>query len=778
MKRNHWILALGAALLPLTLAPAPLAAADDKKAEQAPLVGGLQDLRQLSGKLVKMAEKAAPATVSLMGGHGAGSGVVVSSDGLILSAAHVVSALGDEVTVLFPDGKRAKAKPLGADFDRDAAMLKITDPGEYPHVEIADEAPLQINQWCVALGHPGGFDPMRTPPLRLGRVLLNSQFLITDCAVVGGDSGGPLFDAAGRVVGIHSNIGLTLSQNRHVPIAVFHDQWDDMIAGKRHGKRFDTKAKAPQLAAVDPDSPVLGVQLGSEDDSPVTVTGVMDDSPAAKAGLKAGDVITKLNGKPVNSRDKFIETVRKLKAGRRVKLVYQRGDETRNTRTKLARYGDIFKDAPAPDKKPGGKEKDKPKGKKKPDAPKDNAAAKLLERALKNQGRLELTPDDLENLGGLDELMKQLQSKAGSLDPEMLGKLMQGMGLAAAGPDEFFLSSMKALEPVAKKTAGSTVEVLADDKPVAFGTAVSKDGWILTKDTETREGKVSVRAGDIIIDATLVRRFPQRDLALFKIDAGDFRPVQWKTSADDPPLGSILTVTDADDKPAGIGLVSVKTRALGQIGFLGVQLADADAGVRAEQVVKDGPAAKAGLQTGDVITKLDGTPAASTIDFAQTIRSRKVGESVHLDLLRDGKKQSIDVKLGQRPQPKMPDRFKKMNQMSGPMSEKTAGFPQALQHDIPIDPSQCGGPLLDLDGRCVGVNVSRAGRVKTLAIPASEVTELLAQVRNEAAAKPAKQDTPDAGISPAELEEISATLLQIKKSLETIEQRLNEAEAR
>ncbi len=850
MKRYRWILALGATLLPLGLALAPLHAAPEKEAEKAPLVNGLKDLRQLNQKMVDLAGKATSATVSLIGGRGAGSGVVVSSDGLILSAAHVVSALGDEVTVLFPDGKRAKAKPLGADFDRDAAMLKITEPGQYPYVDVADDGPPRINDWCVALGHPGGFDPTRTPPLRLGRALHNGQFLITDCAVVGGDSGGPLFNADGEVVGIHSNIGMTLSQNRHVPIAVFQDQWDDLIDGKRHGKQFNTKALRAPGVKIDPERPVLGVQLDTESDAPVKVTGVMDNSPAAKAGFKDGDVITQLNGKPVESARQFIETVGKLKPGRQIKLTYQRDGETKETRAKLARYRDLVKPDPAGGKNPGDKndpakkdggarkksdtkdakkdleafldktlknakggklrlklppadverfggmgrimerlkerigkgkgvpkgqladrKKDEPKPKgenKKVEAPQDSAA-KLLEDALKSRGRLKLTPKQVEELGGLDNLLKQLKSGVAGLDPKLLRQLQRGM--TQMGPDDFYLSSMKALEPVARKTAGSTLEVLADDKPVAFGTAVSAGGWILTKDTETRKGEISVRSGGITMDATLVRRFPQRDLALFQIDAGKLRPVQWKKSPDSLPLGSLLTFTDTGGKPAGIGLVSVKTRALGQIGFLGVLVGEADAGVLAKQVVKGGPAAKAGLRDGDVITKVDDQPSTEPIEFTQRIRNRKAGETVRLELLRDGKKQPIEVKLGLRPQRKTGGRLNRMNRMSGPMSEKTGGFPRALQHDIPIEPSQCGGPLLDLDGQCVGINVSRAGRVKTLAIPAAEVAELLGQVRAETSGKPAAE------IPPRELEDISETLQELQHSLKALEQRLKKIEA-
>jgi len=186
MKQKHWISTLGAGLLSLAAAAAPLAAKplvneqQPELEESAPLVSGTNALKQLDHKLVSLAEKASPATVSLVsvGGRGTGSGVVVSPDGLILTAGHVLAAMSDDILVLFPDGRRVKAKPLGADFDRDAGMVKITEPGEYPCVKMGDSKPLRRNDWCVALGHPGGFDPLRTPPLRLGRVILNDHFLI------------------------------------------------------------------------------------------------------------------------------------------------------------------------------------------------------------------------------------------------------------------------------------------------------------------------------------------------------------------------------------------------------------------------------------------------------------------------------------------------------------------------------------------------------------------------------------------------------------------------
>ena len=126
--------------------------------------------------------------------------------------------------MIFPDGRRATAKALGANFSRDSGLAKITDPGKWPHVEMGHSDDIKPGTWCMALGHPGGIQQGRTPPIRLGRVLIagkGARFLVTDATVISGDSGGPLFDLEGRVIGIHSNIGMNVNQNQHVPIDVY-----------------------------------------------------------------------------------------------------------------------------------------------------------------------------------------------------------------------------------------------------------------------------------------------------------------------------------------------------------------------------------------------------------------------------------------------------------------------------------------------------------------------------------------------------------------------------
>jgi len=122
-----------------------------------------------------------------------------------------------------------------------------------------------------------------------------------------------------------------------------------------------------------------------------------------------------------------------------------------------------------------------------------------------------------------------------------------------------------------------------------------------------------------------------------------------------------------------------------------------------------------------------------------------------------------------------------MNEMSGPLSERLSGFPLALQHDMPISPAVCGGPLLDLQGRCLGVNVSRAGRVKTLAIPASDIRKLLASVEEVNAKTPGEPPVAGLPSGPSPSDKDDARDQEIDKVLEELRNvgdRLQELEKR
>ncbi len=755
--------------------------------EVAPLVDGLADLRKLSKKLVALSDRSAAATVSLVstGGGGAGSGVIVSEEGLVLTAAHVVASLSDDVIVIFPDGKRVKAEKLGGDYDRDAAMVRITEKGTYPFVKVGESKGLRRNEWCVAFGHPGGFDSMRTPPVRLGRVLGNGQFVTTDCAVVGGDSGGPLFDLQGEVIGIHSNIGSTLSENRHVPIGVFLGSWDEMVAGKRTGARF-----AGGGQRVDPERPVLGINLaGPAEGGGVSLEGVMENSPAENAGLQAGDVVVKINEEGVDSPEELIEVVGEYDTGDTLKISYRRGGEESEVEVKLARLGDLLGTSPRgeesdeeeSEEKNGAEDADGPAEQDEAEKPEERGAGMDLEKLLREslrRGNLDLDEEALRNLGGMAELERALREMADSIGPEALRDMLQ-MEIQS-GPDDFFASAMESLQPVTSKAARSVVSVEVEGKPAALGTVVSDEGHILTKNVETLEGNVSRKGQNGKISLKLIKRFPKRDLALYQGSPDGLEPVKW-VGKKKSPVGTLLTAPDPDGAPLGIGLVSVLPRALGEIGFLGIQAGEGEDGVAIVRIVNGSPAEDAGLEADDIITHVDGLALKDPFAFGSKIRTYRAGDKVEFTYQRGGEVDKVKVKLASRPQEQSSDRFRRMNEMSGPLSERLSGFPLALQHDMPISPAVCGGPLLDLQGRCLGVNVSRAGRVKTLAIPASDIRKLLASVDEMSAKTPGEPPVAGLPSGPSPSDKDDARDQEIDKVLEELRNvgdRLQELEKR
>jgi serine protease Do len=308
-----------AALLALSLLLTPAARADDAKPKQeVPLPAALdkaapesvEDLKAIQQQLKKVVEKVIPCTVNVRDGAGQGSGVIVSEDGLVLTAGHVSRDAGREVTLTLHDGKKVKAKTLGANKEIDSGMLKITESGKWPHAELGKSADLKKGQWVVTVGHPGGWKPDRSPPVRLGRVLdVNDKLIRTDCTIVGGDSGGPLFDMTGKVIGIHSRIGGPLTANIHVPVDTYRDTWDRLVKGE-----------------VWPVIPYLGFRADRDADN-CKVAAVVKGSPAEKGGLKVDDVITQFDGKTINTFDDLGEQLKKKKPGEEVTLEVKRGKE-------------------------------------------------------------------------------------------------------------------------------------------------------------------------------------------------------------------------------------------------------------------------------------------------------------------------------------------------------------------------------------------------------------------------------------------------------------------
>jgi serine protease Do len=282
-----------------------------------------KDLETIQKALSDALPKARAATVCIEISEGSGTGVIVSADGLVLTAAHVATGVKKKVTVILEDGTRLKAETLGLVADKDAAMLRITEPRTYPFVEIDRAETTKLGDWIFALGHSGGFDMERGSVVRLGRLvrIANATYQ-SDCMLIGGDSGGPLFDMSGRLVGIHSRVGQQIQVNMHVPVNEFIKNWEGMLKAEFIGE-------GPYAQKPVKGNGFLGLATEARTEGGLRVTKVGDNSPAREAGIKVGDVLLKMNGTILEKREQLQDLLKEMSAGDELNFETQHRGKTK-----------------------------------------------------------------------------------------------------------------------------------------------------------------------------------------------------------------------------------------------------------------------------------------------------------------------------------------------------------------------------------------------------------------------------------------------------------------
>ncbi|HWE35991.1 MAG TPA: trypsin-like peptidase domain-containing protein [Isosphaeraceae bacterium] len=277
--------------------------------------------------------------------HGTGSGFVYDGKGHILTNNHVV-ADAKKIVVTFHDGEKAVAKVVGADPETDVAVIQVDQAGYRP-AKIGQSRKLRVGEWVLAFGSPFGLSQTVTSGIvsATGRdnVDINEyeSFIQTDAAINPGNSGGPLVDLDGRVVGINSAIATASRSNAGVgfaiPIDLASRLADRLIRdGKVTHARLGTVLQAL--------SPALSRQLGLDPKTKgVLVNGVVPDSPADKAGLKEGDVITRFDDTPVTSHESLRVQVATSDVGKAFNLNFIREGHEKTARVVLASADEVDK---------------------------------------------------------------------------------------------------------------------------------------------------------------------------------------------------------------------------------------------------------------------------------------------------------------------------------------------------------------------------------------------------------------------------------------------------
>lgn len=330
----------------------------------------------------------------------------------------------------------------------------------------------------------------------------------------------------------------------------------------------------------------------------------------------------------------------------------------------------------------------------------------------------------------------------------MLARLFTAavMVFALAAPARAQLSKdvklLAPFKPVVAKASESTVRVLCDDKDTILGTIVGTDGYILTKWSELK-GNLIVRTSDSNeYDATLVAAHRGTDLALLKVDAKNLKAVEF-TDTRKVPAGNWVAASGVTSDPVAVGIISVMTRKTTgrdaripnpKAAYLGIMSADEkdksgnSVGAKIDALMPGGPASSAGLAPGDIICEVNGKKVDGMAALLEVLDGLSGGEEVAVKAQRKGETKDFKVKLGTRPK-ESDDRSARMNAHGSVLSGRRAGFAEVLQTDMVLDAKDCGGPVVDLDGHVLGINIARAGRVETWVLPSEVIRPLLPDLK-------------------------------------------------
>jgi serine protease Do len=301
--------------------------------------------------------------------------------------------------------------------------------------------------------------------------------------------------------------------------------------------------------------------------------------------------------------------------------------------------------------------------------------------------------------------------------------------------DPQFLAAFRGATAASK----CTVRVLCDGKEAALGTVVGPDGWALTKYSLLSEPVACKLKDGRVLEARVVGAHERFDLAMLKVEAAGLPAVTF-TESKAAPVGSWLVSVGADEAPVAVGVLSVASRspaaqprrgggrpnpAATGTDYLGVRVAPEGPGAKVDWVFSQSAAAKAGVKMDDTLLSVQGNAVSDQRSLLALLGKMKPGDVVTLKLLRDGKELELKATLApRRARGGRPDQ----NLMGSELSERRTGFPTYFQSDAVLKPKDCGGPVCDLEGRVLGVNIARAGRVESYAVPSEAITPLLADL--------------------------------------------------
>ncbi|MCY2998985.1 MAG: PDZ domain-containing protein [Planctomycetota bacterium] len=272
----------------------------------------------------------------------------------------------------------------------------------------------------------------------------------------------------------------------------------------------------------------------------------------------------------------------------------------------------------------------------------------------------------------------------------------------------------------------STVQIFGQNQQIALGAIARPEGWIVSKSSEIPDSSIEVRLHDgTKIPGTVKVRRPELDLVLIKVERQDLPAIQWNTDTK-VALGGWIASADSRSLPLALGVVSVEKRTIQQQrALLGIQLSSAHQGPLVENVVVGSGAYRAGILQGDIIIKIEGKPVETRQEVLNYLMTLTAGKRLTIDVNRDSKAISFEAQMMDLTNIMLdPTEL----QVNGSVSARSTGFREVIEHDSVLEPQHCGGPIVDVDGNAIGLNIARAGRVSCYALMAKTVSKAVEEM--------------------------------------------------
>ncbi len=309
-----------------------------------------------------------------------------------------------------------------------------------------------------------------------------------------------------------------------------------------------------------------------------------------------------------------------------------------------------------------------------------------------------------------------------------------------------------------------------DARQIALGTIVDSSGLILTKASELRGDLTCKLADGKVLTARVLGIDEDTDLALLRVDADELPQAPWSSDVT-PQVGSWLANVSQKNLPLSIGIVSHNQRKIpNSKAMIGIYLQERESGgVRITRVTANSPADDAGLLVNDVIMGVEGVDTPTQQQLRDKLAEYEPGDRIKLKLERSGKNIEIELTLASEAKINpMLAQGSPQDRMGSSLSRRRTNFPLALQHDSALNANQCGGPIVDLSGRVIGINIARDGRVSSLALPAEVVLPVVQRLKSGELA-------PEL-VNKEDITAIDQQLVELKKSLGDLPERRMKAE--